>query len=258
MQRISFIGSGNVATHLAMSLKKAGCQIVDICSHTFSNAENLAGRVGAKAIHSYEELDQNIDLCIISVPDHAIVTLVNELKHKKFFVVHTSGSIPMDIFDGKFVDYGVFYPLQTFSKEKPVDFERIPVCIESNNKNKEKGLLELASRLSQMVYQLNSEQRKEIHIAAVFACNFTNHLYGIAQKLLESKQVPFEIIKPLIQETAEKVKDLNPIDAQTGPAVRNDAATMSNHMEILRNENDEYAEIYKLMSESILKNKKGK
>ena len=169
------------------------------------------------------------------------------------FVVHTSGTASLETLDPK-NKRGVFYPLQTFSKNKEIDFSEIPFCLETENESDYALLEAVAKSISNSVFSINSEQRKALHVSAVFVNNFTNHLYQIGQEICEEHQVPFEILKPLIQETAKKINILNPIDAQTGPAKRNDSSTIETHLEYLTSENQK--NIYKLLTQSIQHNGK--
>jgi len=156
----------------------------------------------------------------------------------------------MDIFAPYTSRYGVFYPLQTFSKDRTVSFDHIPVFIEANNPEDEQLLKQIGNQLSDTVIPLNSEKRKYLHLAAVFACNFTNHLYAQASDILEKQEIPREMLFPLIQETVDKIKQMHPRDAQTGPAVRYDQNIMQNHLNLLK-EDMQKEEIYKLLSQSI-------
>ena len=163
-------------------------------------------------------------------------------------VVHTSGAASLDVLDTK-NRKGVFYPLQTFSKNKEIDFSIIPLCLEAENTFDFRVLETVAKSISNAVFAINSDQRKALHVAAVFVNNFTNHLYHIGKEICGEHQVPFEILRPLIQETAEKINTLDPVDAQTGPAKRNDNNTIAAHLDYLTNENQK--NIYKLITQSI-------
>ncbi len=169
---------------------------------------------------------------------------------QKSLLVHTAGSIPMSVWEGHAERYGVFYPMQTFSKQREVDFQEVPFFIEAKRAEDTELLKAIASTLSEKVYEADSEQRKSLHLAAVFICNFTNHMYALAADLLEKYNLPFEVMLPLIDETARKVHELAPRDAQTGPAVRYDENVMSNHLAMLV-DSPALQEIYKLMSKSI-------
>ena len=162
--------------------------------------------------------------------------------------MHTSGATSLDVLDAK-NRKGVFYPLQTFSKNKEIDFSIVPLCLEAENTFDFRVLETVAKSISNAVFAINSDQRKALHVAAVFVNNFTNHLYHIGKEICGEHQVPFEILRPLIQETAEKINTLDPVDAQTGPAKRNDTNTIAAHLDYLTNENQK--NIYKLITQSI-------
>ena len=191
-------------------------------------------------------------LYIVSLKDAAFVQLLPEIVAGKenALWVHTAGSIPMDVWAGKVNRYGVFYPMQTFSKQRTVDFRQIPVFVESNSAEDTRTLKDIASVLSENVYEADSEQRKSLHLAAVFTCNFTNHMYALAAGLLKKYGLPFEVMLPLIDETARKVHELEPRLAQTGPAVRYDENVIGEHLQMLSDEPD-MQELYRLISESI-------
>lgn len=192
---------------------------------------------------------KNADLYIISITDDAIQEFSQKLSLNGKLVVHTSGSIAMNVLNSKF-NKGVFYPLQTFSKGQKVNFKKIPICIETEIDNDLPKLEEIASSISKNVYILDSEQRKKLHLSAVFVNNFVNHLYHIADDLCKENKVPFEILYPLILETSKKIKKLNPKDAQTGPAKRKDIKTINHQLEQL---SESQKEIYRVLTDSILK-----
>ena len=250
--RVILIGAGNVATHLAKALKVVNVQVSQIWSYHYENALLLASQVGAVALKDLATLDQNADLCLIAVNDDSISKLALQLQDFKGIIAHTSGSVNMNVFEDLFSNYGVFYPLQTFSKNKAVDFSTIPLCLEANNENTLTLLKQLANKLSQNVIEVNSEKRKILHLAAVFACNFTNHLYALANDILVAHQLDFSILRPLIKETAAKIEHAMPNDVQTGPAVRNDEQTLLKHEQLLL-EQPQLVEIYKTLSNSIKK-----
>jgi predicted short-subunit dehydrogenase-like oxidoreductase (DUF2520 family) len=250
--KIVIIGSGNVATHLAKALYLANMQIVQIWSYHYQNASILATQVNAEAIENLTRVDPSADLCLIAVKDDAIEAIANQLKGFKGLIAHTSGAVNIDIFNKNFEAYGVFYPLQTFSKIKEVNFSNIPLCVEANTDVALQQLKNLANRLSKSVVEVNSEKREILHLAAVFACNFTNHLYALAEEILESNDLGFELLRPLINETAAKVEQALPLTVQTGPAIRNDEATLKKHSALLLKQ-PQLLEIYKTLSESIKK-----
>ncbi|HEY4325339.1 MAG TPA: DUF2520 domain-containing protein [Mucilaginibacter sp.] len=252
--RITIIGSGNVATHLAAAFKNAGHRIEQVYSRDMQNAALLAYHVGAEAIDKLNDINPEIDIFIISVKDDAIVPIAQALaKHQKL-IVHTSGATDLSALTAFALNTGVFYPLQTFSKNKEVDFLTVPLCIEGADENITKQLEELARTISNNVYRVDSGQRKILHLAAVFACNFPNYLYDVARQLLAKHNLEFELLRPLILETAQKVQDHLPAEVQTGPAVRKDETTMTAHVEML-NDEPELKSLYLLLSQAIIKNK---
>jgi predicted short-subunit dehydrogenase-like oxidoreductase (DUF2520 family) len=251
MIRITLIGSGNVAQHLIKAFTKSG--LIEIAQVFSRNKETLAHLFDSdKIITDFSALIPT-DLCIIAVSDNAISEVSKQLPFQNQLVVHTSGAAPLDVLDSK-NRKGVFYPLQTFSKNKEVDFSEIPFCLEAENHSDFVVLETVAKSISNAVFSITSEQRKALHVSAVFVNNFTNHLYLLGQQICEEHQVPFEILKPLIQETSEKIKTLNPADAQTGPAKRNDSNTIDGHLKYLTNENQ--INIYKILTQSIQNNGK--
>ncbi|SHL67882.1 Rossmann-like and DUF2520 domain-containing protein [Flavobacterium saccharophilum] len=251
MIRITLIGSGNVAQHLIKAFTKS--ELVEIVQVFSRKKEKLSSLIEfEKIVSNYEDLKES-DLYIIAVTDNAITEVSQQLPFNNQLVVHTSGTASIETLDDK-NRKGVFYPLQTFSKNKEIDFSVIPICLEADNTFDFRVLETVAKSISKAVFPINSEQRKALHVAAVFVNNFTNHLYQIGQEICEENQVPFDILKPLIQETAEKIKTLDPVDAQTGPAKRNDSNTIEAHLEYLTNENQK--NIYKILTQSIQHNGK--
>lgn len=254
IKNISFIGSGNVASHLAIALFRNNFSIKQVFSKSFKNANSLAKKVNAQPIESMSQLSNNADLYIIAVPDDAIENIINQFPFKDKLVVHTSGSVNLESFSKKqFQHFGIFYPLQTFSKKIAVDFKHIPFCLEANTSANLKVIEKITKQLSDKVYHVNSEQRKLLHLAAVFACNFSNNMYQIAFDICQQNQLNFDILKPLIVETANKIVNQTPLEAQTGPAKRNDVKTIEKHLALLDNQK-KYQEIYRLVTENILSN----
>lgn len=254
IKNISFIGSGNVASHLAIALFRNNFSIKQVFSKSFKNANSLAKKVNAQPIESLSQLSNNAELYIIAVPDDAIENIVNQFPFKDKLVVHTSGSVNLDSFSKKqFQHFGILYPLQTFSKKIAVDFKHIPFCLEANTSANLKVIEKITKQLSDKVYHVNSEQRKLLHLAAVFACNFSNNMYQIAFDICQQNQLNFDILKPLIVETANKIVNQTPLEAQTGPAKRNDVKTIEKHLALLDNQK-KYQEIYRLVTENILSN----
>ena len=247
MKNIILLGSGNVATHLGIALKNSNYTIVQVYSKSIENAKKLAKKLDAQFTNNLSKLKSS-DLIIVCINDDAILSVLSQIKNTA--IVHTSGSIGLDVFKQKFTNYGVFYPLQTFNKEIDINISEIPFCIEGNSLEFEKQLIKIAKALSNNVVKMNSQQRKQLHIAAVFVNNFTNHMYSQGKLICDEHKVPFEILYPLIEETAKKIQLISPNDAQTGPAKRNDQQTIQNHLENL---NSQQQEIYQLLTKSIQK-----
>jgi len=247
---IVFIGSGNVATHLAIAFKAMGADIIQVWSKDSRNAEILAALTKAEPINKWEALDQTADCYVISVKDDAIADVVGHLQDVRGIVVHTSGATSIDVLKGAGTGYGVLYPLQTFSKTKAVDLKNVPFCIEADRTETLEKISAVAHLLSAAVAEVSSDQRKVLHLAAVFACNFTNHLYHLSSKLLAEHNLKFDLLKPLIEETAQKIRYAAPIEVQTGPAIRDDRETMKKHVNLLA-DSPQLQEIYVMLSNSI-------
>ena len=250
--KIVLIGAGNLATQLGKVLLAAGQDIVQVYSRTMESASALADKAGGAPVTDISKVRDDADVYIVSVKDSVVGELVPALckgKETKVFL-HTAGSLPMDVFQGMAMHYGVLYPMQTFSKAKDVDFSVIPCFIEANDDYAHQVIGELAGLLSDKVYELSSQDRKYLHLSAVFACNFVNHCYDISHDLLEKHGIPFEVMLPLIDETAGKVHELSPREAQTGPAVRYDQNVIRNQAALLK-DNPLLKDIYERMSLSI-------
>ncbi len=255
MIKIGIIGSGNVAQHLIVALQKAifeGAQI-EITTVFSRQITVLSNLLDSNIICSYWNHLKEADLYIIAVSDHAIAEVSEKIPFKNKLVVHTSGAVSLEaIYSNN--RKGVFYPLQTFSKNVFVDFKTIPICIEGENAADFELLNKVANSISDSVNEINSEQRKALHVAAVFVNNFTNNLYKIGNDICTANNIPFEILFPLIKETAEKINRLSPVNAQTGPAKRNDQETIDSHLAFLTDENQK--NIYKIITQSIQNNGK--
>ena len=251
MIRVSIIGSGNVAQHLIQTLSKtAAIELVQVFAR---KKESVSHLIAANKIHTNFNDLIAADLYIIAISDDAIAEVSKDVPFSNQLVVHTSGSVAMQAIDTK-NRQGVFYPLQTFSKSKEVDFKTIPICIETQNEKDFNTLETVAKAISNAVYKINSEQRKALHVAAVFVSNFVNHLYQMGNDICIENELSFDILKPLIQETANKIITLSPNEAQTGPAKRKDTQTINTHLNFLTNDNQK--EIYKLLTKSIIDNGK--
>lgn len=248
--KIVLLGAGNVATHLALAFQKSGQAVIQIYSKHFENAVGLAKKLNCGYTDSLKAIDKTADIYIIAVKDDAVVEVAEQLKLKGKIVAHTSGCVDMSVLKRSSGNYGVFYPLQTFSKSNKVNMKAVPLCLEASNSATLKILSALAKHISNNVQQINSEQRRTIHLAAVFACNFSNHMYVIAENVLKSDNLSLDILKPLIEETAKKIQNASPVEMQTGPAVRNDKKTMDSHL-LLLDESKEYRKLYELISKNI-------
>ena len=249
---IAFIGAGNLATNLAVALYKKGFRVVQIYSRTEESAGKLAQAVEASYTTDLNEVVTDAQLYVVSLKDDAFLELLPRMVEGRGqgLWVHTAGSISMNVWQGQAERFGVFYPMQTFTKARLVDFREIPVFVESNSEADTRFLKDIAAALSGCVYECTSEERQSLHLAAVFACNFTNHMYALASRLLAKYNLPFEAMLPLIDETARKVHAMNPQAAQTGPAVRYDRQVIDKHLAMLSDE-PEMRQIYRLLSESI-------
>jgi predicted short-subunit dehydrogenase-like oxidoreductase (DUF2520 family) len=250
---LTLIGAGNVGWHLAQKLEAAGHSIHEIYSRKATHAQALTDKL--RQAHPVTQLDfseSKAKIFIIVVPDDAIIEVVSKLSLPPYaLLVHTSGSQPLHVLSGGSTTHiGVFYPLQTFSKEKHVNFQHIPICLESAYHEDLEILKQVAGSISQEVQEISAEHRAALHLAAVFASNFTNYLWGVAEKILGEQQISLDILLPLIAETLEKAMEIGPQKAQTGPAIRGDAATMQRHLTMLKN-HKAYTEIYEMMSRRI-------
>jgi len=251
MIRVSIIGSGNLAQHLIVAFSKTtDIELVQVFAR---KEEALAHLINPDKIYTNFNDIIAADLFIIAITDDAINDVSAAIPFSNELVVHTSGSVSIAAIDNK-NRQGVFYPLQTFSKSKEVNFKTIPICIETKNEKDFQILEKVAKSISNTVYKINSEQRKALHIAAVFVCNFVNHLYQIGNDICIENDLPFDILKPLIQETANKILTLSPNQAQTGPAKRKDIQTINAHLNFLSDDNQK--EIYKMLTKSIIDNGK--
>lgn len=251
---IVIIGSGNIATSLALALYTAQHTIKQVYSYTLKHAQLLAQRVNAEYANESQKLYPDADLYIIAVPDREIENVLKVLHFGKSLVVHTSGSTPMQIFDGYVSNYAVLYPLQTFSKEKPiVNFSDIPIFVEASNNSSLVKVKQLAASIAQQVIEINSQQRLALHVSAVLACNFVNHLLALATDVMHNNGLDKQWLVPLIRETIDKaLAAQHPGEVQTGPAVRCDKLTLERHTEFLA-QHPQKSVIYRMLSESIMK-----
>lgn len=252
--RISFMGAGRVAHHLAHVLSQHH-QIVQIYSRTLATAQTLATQVKATAITNIEELNPEVDLVIIAVSDQAIASIIAEVHQQlpNVLIVHTSGSTDIEVLAQIHARAGVFYPLQTFSLERQINWSDTPIFVEAKSEDDLVLLAELANQLSTRVYSYTSAQRLSLHLAAVFACNFSNYCYDMAKQIVDAQHVDFSLLYPLILETANKVLNNDPKQMQTGPAMRGDQNILKMHEQMLQKaQREDLKNIYQLMSQQIL------
>ena len=252
--RISFMGAGRVAHHLAHVLSQHH-QIVQIYSRTLATAQTLAIQVNATATMNIEELNPEIDLVIIAVSDQAIASVISNVHQQlpNVLIVHTSGSTDIEILAQIHARAGVFYPLQTFSLERQINWSDTPIFVEAKSEDDLVLLAELANQLSTRVYSYTSAQRLSLHLAAVFACNFSNYCYDMAKQIVDAQHVDFSLLYPLILETANKALHNDPKQMQTGPAMRGDQNILKMHEQMLQKaQREDLKNIYQLMSQQIL------
>ena len=247
--KVVIVGAGNLATNLTVALQAAGHTILQVFSRTARSAQLLAERVGVPAVTSWSDLSQDADIYILSITDSALPTIDYNVFPPQALVVHTAGSIPMDVIQTP--RRGVLYPMQTFSKQRIVDFAEIPLFVEASTEDDTQFLYDFAHTINNKVYRLSSADRLYLHLAAVFCSNFVNHCYAISEDILrEHGHLPFSVMLPLIDEVAAKVHQVSPHDAQTGPAIRHDEQVISHHRALLADQ-PQLQEIYTVMSKHI-------
>jgi len=251
---VSIIGSGNLAWHLAPALDNAGFVVKEVFSRNPKHAEALTERLYQAEVKATLDFSTSpSSIFIVAVNDESINEIAREIiLPDEAVLAHTSGSVPLT--DLKFAatpNIGVFYPLQTFTKNKKVDFKQTPIFIESVNEETEAALTVLAKAISNQVRKIASEERKALHIAAVFASNFTNHMLTISKKIMQQNGLEYDWLMPLISETINKSLQLGPEEAQTGPAKRGDLEILEKHLVFLQ-EDPATAEIYKIVSQHII------
>lgn len=257
---VSIIGAGNLAWHLAKAMERAEVAVNEIYARDIRKAGALADVLyAARAVNTPDFSQSKSEVFFLCVSDDALESVASQLLLPDGAVLaHTSGARPLSVLDGAIslyhgnrVDCGVFYPLQTFSRDVPVDFDRIPVLVESEDKHALFALTALARRLSGKVLRVNSRERLVYHVSAVFSCNFTNHLWAMSKEILESENLDFELLKPLIAETVRKMMQAgHPAEVQTGPAIRRDRRTLDSHLDFLRDD-DDLMKVYSTLTESI-------
>nr|WP_299346092.1 Rossmann-like and DUF2520 domain-containing protein [Allomuricauda sp.] len=246
MLSVVLVGTGNVAHHLFSAFRYSkSVNVLQVIGRNFNALKPYSNEV--EVTTDFDKISE-ADVYLLAVSDNAIQSLSKKLENKPGLITHTSGATEMGAITNS--NRGVFYPLQTFSKERRIEFKDIPVCIEAENEEGLNILKKLGESISGNVVEISSEQRKKLHLAAVFVNNFANHLYHIGEDICEKEGMSFNILKPLIQETAQKIMDLSPFDAQTGPARRGDTKTIEAHLKLL--ENEKQTELYTKISQAIL------
>jgi predicted short-subunit dehydrogenase-like oxidoreductase (DUF2520 family) len=254
---VVLLGAGNVGWHLGHRLVQQGLNVVQVFSRQQDKAAELADSLGCPGICRLDQLSTTADLYVLAVPDAAIAPLSEELSQRlpsSARVLHCSGATPLEAINRFFTLRGVLYPLQSFSRYREIDFASVPLCIWADTADFQSYLLSLARKLSHKYRLLEDEQRLQLHLAAVWVNNFSNALYGIAEKLVAKNNIPFDWLLPLIAETAAKVQVLSPAQAQTGPAIRGDQQTIDRHLSLLL-QHPQWAELYRLLTDEIAGNK---
>ncbi|MGC8804005.1 MAG: Rossmann-like and DUF2520 domain-containing protein [Bacteroidales bacterium] len=251
IRTVVMLGSGNVATHLARAFVQKGFRLIQVYSRNLEHARQLAETLDCPFTNLPTEL-RNADLYLFALSDSALGEVLQQGNWEGRLCVHTAGSVPMEIFKPYTQTYGVIYPFQTFTRGVEVSLDDVPIFIEASDKATENRLFRLADTISFNVRYASSQQRLQIHLAGVFACNFVNHMLAIAEKLLQQNNLPVESLYPLIKETFRKIMDISAEKAQTGPAIRNNREVIQKHIDLLKEE-PEWQKIYTFVSESIYK-----
>ena len=249
--KVVIVGAGNVGTHFAKALKASGVDVLQIVSRTMKSAVELASEIGCAFATDFASINKNADVYILCVTDSQIVPVLRQLFVGDKMIVHTSGSIGINVFYDYAVNYGCVYPLQTFSKFKDLNYAEIPTFVEANTEENKQMLIDLMKRVTPHVQALSSQQRSILHLSAVLVNNFSNHLCTLAESLLKENNMQFEVLKPLMKETFEKMLKYSPYEAQTGPAVRGDEQILQKHRDLLADHEDILA-IYNALSASII------
>lgn len=247
---VILLGSGNTATVLAKLMTHYQHRIVQVWSRSFSNAQTLAQETGAEAISSLSQITADADVCVLAVSDDAIAGIASQLRLKKKVLVHTAGSVSINVLKNASPNYGVLYPLQSLRKEA-TSLPVIPFLVDGNSDEVKVFLHDFAKQLSGNVALAGDEQRLHMHLAAVIVSNFTNHLYAVTEAYCRQHELEFNMLFPLIQNVADRLQEGSAFDLQTGPARRNDAATIEKHLNLLKNDEQLYR-LYQTITNSIL------
>lgn len=250
IEKVTLIGSGNMAHWLVYAMRNAGVRISQVYSRQLSHAKALAEIAGAEAIDNIKNLLPDSDLYIFSIKDDSYENLLQQLPFRLPLAAHTAGSLSMRIFESYAESYGILYPYQSVNKNMDFKGVVVPLCVEANDKTIENELFAFAQKLTSVVQKLDESQRMVLHRAAIFGCNFTNAMYSIAYDILREHDIDWQMIMPLLQNTMEKVKTMNPHEAQTGPAQRGDQNVIQFHLDALHDEL--LKDIYRVMTDYIL------
>lgn len=252
--KITIVGSGNVASWLAFTLNKSCVCVKQVYGRSLSSATRVASLCGAEVVDRLSDLDTDSDYYLFSLKDDAYAEVLSSIPFQMSCAVHTAGSLPQSVFDGHARHYGVLYPFQTISETADFDSLKVPLCIEGENEDSYQLILKLADFISPFVSRINGEQRAALHLAAVFASNFSNALYDVAFQLLSDAGIEWKVMQPLLQQTLDKTMQMTPRHAQTGPAARNDQTIMARHLAQLPSA--EWQQIYQMMSDYIIKQRR--
>jgi predicted short-subunit dehydrogenase-like oxidoreductase (DUF2520 family) len=254
IKKIALIGAGKLASNLAFTLNKKGYEILQVYNRSRDRGLKLAGEIASPYIDDLSELTGKADLYALAVSDSALHEISEKIRLTDQLVIHFSGTMDISVLQDSSSNYGVLYPPQTFTLPQSTGFQNIPLCIETNSRESEEKLSAFARTLTDRIFKVNSDQRKTIHLSAIFAGNFTNFMYSIAEALLTKYDLPMTLLEPIIEKTRENARRKNIFNSQTGPAFREDFEIIKTHLELL-SENPEFKEIYRVISESIIKYK---
>jgi len=244
------IGAGNVSTHISRHLHFKGQQISCIYSRSMESVSVLASELGCAGTADPDKVPEHADFYIVSIPDGAVSEIVSKFRGRKGIWLHTAGALSMEVFQESFSSYGVLYPLQTLSKSQSLNLETTPFLVEGSSEEVSESIFRLASILSTNIHGVDSDSRRIIHLAAVYANNFTNHMVHIGQQILHENELDPKLLDPILKETVRKILDLGAREAQTGPALRNDRETMQKHTELLK-QHPEWEKLYTFISRDI-------
>lgn len=251
IRTVVIMGSGNMAWHMGYWLTRSGIRVNQIFSRNVEKGKLLADELSTEFTNRLDRLHEHSDMYLLTVSDDALASVIRQAVFGNRLVLHTAGSVPIEIFREKVKNFGVLYPLQTFTRGKPVEYSQIPVFIEASSAQNLARIKQLALKLSDRVYEADSEKRAYLHLAAVIASNFTNHMLVVAEKYMQERNLSFDLIRPLVQETIAKALSMSPFLAQTGPAIRGNTGVIEKHMLMLEN-HPEIRELYRTISESIM------